>query len=146
MAAPSPNARTHSKLTVCCLTAQQHAQTCGYWYLVQENCGPHTAFETISGLMTWLTERGLALVEDLPASRDRYHWMDIKGSYRTLYHGSYDVFFALQGERTRTLSNGDVTLAIITTDDDGLRTVHTLNPNCRDRPVWNNREDYQALR
>lgn len=31
---------------------------------------------------------------------------------------------------------GQYTLAIITIDPDGLRTVHTLNPNCRDRPVF----------
>jgi hypothetical protein len=53
---------------------------------------------------------------------------------------SYDEFYALDGERSRDLSNGDWTLAIITKDEQGIKTVHTLNPNCRDRPVFDYRE------
>jgi hypothetical protein len=60
----------------------------------------------------------------------------MEGTYHHVMHLSYDTFYALQGERTRSLSNGDYTLAIITTDEDGTRTVNDLNPNCRDRKVF----------
>lgn len=129
---------TYDRLHVCRLTPEQHARTCGYWYTVQSRCTAHTAFATRAGLDRWLSERGLTLTNELPAEGD---WCEIIGSYRTdshLCHASaLDLFTGL---RTRTLSNGDYVEAVITTDEDGLRTVHTLNPNVRNRFTFDYRE------
>lgn len=126
----------HDNLHLCTLNEDAHSRTCGYWYLIRKGgCTPHTAFANRTHLLRWLEERGLSLTEEMPAHGES-SWQSIKGTYKSEMHGSYDKFFALRGYRTRELSNGQYTLAIITTDEDGVRTVHTLNPNCRDRPVF----------
>lgn len=40
---------------------------------------------------------------------------------------------------SRTLSNGEYVEALFTLDDDGKVTVHTMNPNCEDRIVFDYR-------
>ena len=130
-------------LWLCCLTPEQHERTCNYWYTVTTfGSTPHTAFTRRQALLNWLQERGLELSSELPEVRGTFASQRIIGTYRTETHLSYDEFFALKGERTRDLSNGDYTLAIITTGEDGIKTVHTLNPNCHDRPVF----DYRTSR
>lgn len=130
-------AKTNKKLYLCTLNPEWNKKTCDYWYTVEVECStPHTAFNRRESLLQYLQERGLELTEPLPEhGTSSGQWL--KGEYREEMHWSYDEFFALRGIRTRALSNGDYTLAIITTDEDGLRTVHTLNPNCHDRPVFN---------
>ena len=118
-----------------------HARTCNYWYLVQADNTAHTAFTHRASLLRWLEERGLHLPYPLP-KHGVHSWQRAEGSYRRRYQCSYDAFFALQGERTRTMSNGQWTLAILTKDENGFITEHVLNPNCRDRPVF----DYQESR
>jgi hypothetical protein len=130
---------TIEKLHLVTLDPEGHEKTCDYWYLVQTSCFAHTAFNRRESLIQWLQERGLSLTKELP-QHGTFSVQDITGSYRRQMHTSYDEFYALQGARTRTLSNGDWTLAIITTDGDGLKTVHTLNPNCHDRQVFDYRE------
>lgn len=129
----------YTNMYVATLTPEQHAKTCNYWYTVQANAFAHVAFTQASSLMLWLEERGLELTAPL-AAKGESSWQPIKGSYRDVAHMSYDEFYALQGKRTRAMSNGDYTLAIITDDADGLKTVHTLNPNCHDRPVFDHAE------
>lgn len=113
-----------------------HATTCNYWYLIRSGGStPHTAFTTRAALLRWLEERGLHLTAALP-EHGAHSWQPLLGSYRRRYLWSYDEFFALKGERTRSLSNGDWTLAILTPDEHGEITESLLNPNCRDRPVF----------
>jgi len=122
------------------LTEEQHAQTCGYWYLVQAEGRAHTAFSNREHLIRWLEERGLSIVGEL-AMAGTHSIVHVDGSYRTEMHMSYDHFFSLDGIMIRSLSNGDYTLGIITEDDEGC-IVHTLNPNMRHRLVF----DYTASR
>lgn len=129
----------YDRLHLITLDRDQHLSTCGYWYLVQSRCRAHTAFARRESLVHWLEERGLKLTKPLP-DHGTHSVQEIEGAYRVSAHLSYDEFFSLLGDRTRTMSNGDYTLAIITSDADGLRTVHHLNPNCRDRPTFNHAE------
>jgi hypothetical protein len=133
----------YSKLAAISLTPEGHARTCNYWYLVQHSWGPHTAFTTRRGLDRWLEERGLRLAGELAHNAVHSEVM-IEGEYASEMHHSYDQFYALENVilETKDLSNGDWTLARITRDENGIRTVHTLNPNCRHRPVF----DYNACR
>jgi hypothetical protein len=134
---------THDALHVARLDQKAHERTCGYWYTVSSHSTAHTAFVTRAGLDRWLAERGLRLagpLDEVPSH------CPITGSYRTTSH-LYDAasFPELEGERTRTLSNGDWVEAIITHDADGLRTVHTLNPNVRDRTTFDYRESHRLM-
>lgn len=125
----------HANLHLTTCDQNHHDRTCGYWYIVQSGAMSNCAFSRRESFLQFLNERGLELTKELP-NHTEPSFQSITGSYRTQMHGSYDEFFALRGIRTRTMSNAQYTLAIITTDDDGIRTVHTLNPNCRDRPVF----------
>ena len=107
----------------------------------------HTAFATRAGLNRWMDERGLALEGELPEAGTS-GGARIIGEYRTASHGFHlggDPYagMAPDGEwhallpmaATATLSNGQYTLALIT-EDDSVRTVHTLNPNVRERVIF----------
>ncbi len=126
---------TRDNLHLITCDQERHDRTCGYWYLIQSRAMSCTAFARRESFLQYLNERGLSLSESMPAHTE-WSSQHISGQYREQMHMSYDEFFALVGSRTRTLSNGQYTLAIITSDDDGIRTVHTLNPNCHDRPVF----------
>lgn len=132
---------TYENLYVATLDQKFHERTCNYWYLVQTSTLSHTAFHNRDNLLTWLKERGLTLTEPL-AEHGTSSWQAVNGSYRTQSHSDYEEFYGQQGITSRTLSNGDWTLAIITTDADSTKTVHTLNPNCKNRHVF----DYEASR
>lgn len=126
------------------LDPEWNRRTCNYWYLVHANVSQsHTAFHTHAGLVKWLEERGLSLASELPKHATHGQAL-IAGEYREEMHMSYDEFYSLDGVilDTRDLSNGQYTLARITLDPDELRTAHTLNPNCRYRPVF----DYETCR
>lgn len=125
---------TNKDLYVCHLTAEQRKKTCGYWFTVTNRGGtPHTAFETRESLELWATERGLTLPA-IPNQGD-HGW--IIGEYRQESHlHDADSFESIPGDRSRTLSNGDYVVAIISRGEDGIRTVHTLNPNVRTRQVF----------
>ena len=131
----------YSRLSLTVLNQEMHDRTCGYWFTVSDYGTAHTAFATRSALVNWLSERGLTTAEEIP-DPGSIRTIKIEGAYRTSLDGDREAFDALEGERTRVLQNGEYTLAIITHDDDGLRTVHRLNPNVRDRPVF----DYQQSR
>lgn len=130
---------THTRLYVCHLDEQRHRQTCGYWFTVSGDGGQaHIAFATRAGLDRWMLERGLALDGDLTAQPSH---CAIVGSYRTNSHMLDSANFPqIVGERTRAMSNGQWVEAIISTDADGIKTVHTLNPNVRDRKTFDYRE------
>ena len=124
------------KLTLIQATPEQARNTCGpYWYLVQDYYTSHTAFCRRESFLNYLEERGLALSEPL-VEQGTYAYQVIIGGYDQVMHMSYDAFYALPAIiETRTLSNGSYTLARIT-EDNGIRTVHTLNPNCEHRPEY----------
>lgn len=130
-----PYNRRVKNLSLSCLTPEQHAQTCGYWYCVQTDCMAWTAFATVEGLNRWLDERGLSLSEPLPPAKT-HQWQPIIGEYIENSHMSYDEFYALKGPRTKVLSNANYTMGIITTDENGIKVVNYLNCNCKDRTVY----------
>lgn len=134
-------ARTHSRLHLVSLNPHQHRSTCGYWYLIQQSCAPHTAFRTKAGLMQWAAERGLSFPCVVP-NPGTHMTCDVIGSYReTAYLGDAEAFDATKPAiDTRTLSNGEYVEAKITIDPDGIRTVHTLNPNERTRHIFDYKE------
>lgn len=125
----------YRNLQVCSLTPDQKRNTCGYWYTVTDSCTAHTAFARRESLMQWLEERGLSLTEPLP-EQGTFGFQKIKGEYARQLEGSYDAFYALPAIiETRTLDNGEYTLARIT-EENGVRTVHVLNCNNRHRPKF----------
>ena len=128
--------QTYSKLAVASLTPEQHAKTCGYWYVVQNQCMAHTAFATKEHLQKWADERGLTLPE-LPANRGEHSCGDIKGSYSDAMHMDPEAFHALRpnARHVLKLSNGDYTRGLIH-DEGGHKVVHYLNPNVHEREVF----------
>ena len=141
----------HSNLICIALNAEQHARTCGYWYLVQKvTGGPHTAFVTRQGLERWLEERGLkceipTAVQPDDYGKGRNNWTPIQGIYGKRWIWSMDKFYALPAVvRSKTLSNGDYVEAFIT-EEDGLRVVNTLNPNVRGRKTFPHAEAHKEM-
>lgn len=131
------------KLHLCSLTAEQRSRTCGYWYVVTADGFSHTAFRTRSALLRWMELRGLAPTAEIPESGEwSAQWLT--GEYRHTAHMEARALDYLEGTRTRTLSNGDWVEAVIVTDSDGVRNVHTLNPNVRERRTFDYRES-QAI-
>lgn len=135
-------ARTYSGMWLCSLTAEQRERTCSYWYTVTTyGATPHTAFRTKAALLRWLDLTGLSVDDNIPEHGTGGSFR-IKGEYREemLLHDAAS-FYSLEGVRTRAMSNGDYVDAIVTTDPyDGLRTIHTLNPNVKNRRVYNHQE------
>lgn len=125
---------TYTDLWASHLDPEHHARTCGYWYTVTTRATSHVAFAERAHLDRWLAERGLTLAGDISAEGSH---CEIIGAYRRALHILPPAEFEqLDGLRTRTVDNGDYTLAIISTDRDGLRVEHVLNPNVHDRPVF----------
>lgn len=132
------------KLYLCSLTAEQRANTCGYWYTVTRGSMAHTAFRTKAALLAWLDDCGLSLTAELPEKVGIHSFQALHGDYAERSHMDYSDFYALPAiKEVRCLSNGDWTLGRIT-ESDGMRTVHTLNPNCHHRPIFDYRTS-QAL-
>ncbi len=133
--------RTYDHLSLSQITREQASRTCGpYYYIVQTGAMAHTAFRTEAGFLRWLEERGLALTKPL-APKGEHQYQELIGAYQDCMTLDDAAFDALDAEiETRTLSNGDYTLAKITTSADGVRQVHYLNPNCRGRIVYPHQE------
>jgi len=140
---------TYHRLWLACLDQEGHDRTVGYWYTITTaSATAHTAFRQRSSLLRWVEERGLSIIGELPA-HGVHQVHRIEGTYRTALHADRTEFDAttIGGIRTRTLGNGDWTLAIITTDPDGDRTVHTLACSVPepDRPVFDRLESEAML-
>lgn len=146
--------QVHGNLWAASLTQESHERTCGYWFTVTSGAIAHTAFATRAGLDRWLSERGLSLENDLPAA-GTFGSTRIAGEYRTESHGEFvseDSFEMGEGDwslvdpilATADLSNGDYTMALIT-EEDGVRTVHTLNPNVKTRVVYDRKTTAEWL-
>jgi hypothetical protein len=140
---------TYNNLWITPLDHFGNKGTCNYWYTVA-NSFAHNAFNRPENLMLWLEERGLALASELPEHKVGGSSIRVTGSYRQQSHTSYDEFYSLSDVvlDSKTWSNGRITLCRITLDADGIRTEHTLNPNCKYRPEFDYREDpdWQAKR
>jgi hypothetical protein len=162
------HAQSYRQLYAASLTPDFHEQTCGYWFTVTCGAVAHTAFATRAGLDRWLAERGLALEHDIPDYSDpdvvpsRDNWREgftrITSEYRTVMHGEFspaedDPYRMTEGDwpppnpvlATAVMSNGQYTLALIT-EEDGVRTVHTLNPNVKTRVVFDRRATDALMR
>jgi len=126
----------YNKLTFISITPEQHARTCGYWYLVRQNHGPYKAFATLGAFYRWAEERGLSVDADKIPVRGEFSYQPIVGEFREERYMDSNAFEAIQGSETRQLDNAAYTLGKITTDADGVRTVHYLNCNVRTRPVF----------
>jgi len=129
---------TNNNLTVTQLDEEAHKKTCGYWYLVTCGSSSHTAFRTLASLRRWLSERNLFLEDELTGTKEiQSVW--INGKYRQKSHMSKTTFAEVVGNESRTMSNGEYVEAKLEVGDDGIVTVHTLNPNVKARKVF----DYQ---
>jgi hypothetical protein len=138
---------TNDRLVLTVLTAEQHEQTCNYWYTVTSRAMSLTAFNSLQGLQLWLTERGLKLTEPL-TEPGTFSYQHIEGAYIEESHLSNKELADWDNLNpvlvSRTLSNGDYVVAKIT-DDNGVRTVHTLNPNVKDRHTFDYRESHRMM-
>jgi hypothetical protein len=148
---------TYDKLFATSLTSEQHERTCNYWFTVTNGATAHTAFETRAGLDRWMSERGLTLENELPPVGT---WGSVRVlyGYREVTHGEFvsdnpadsmsaDDFYALRPvAATAVMSNGAYTLALITEEASGVRTVHTCNPNVRDRVIFDRRRTAELMR
>lgn len=126
-----------SHLSVCALTPDMHSRTCNYWYVVQDRASPHTAaFTYREDLIRWLEDRGLIVEGFIPKAQSG-EWKRIIGTYHEEYHYDEKEFYALPATRDiRVLDNGKWTLGRIVLNADDTRTVHVLNPNVKDRPLY----------
>lgn len=134
----APAVRTYDSMHLACLDEGMHRLTCSYWYTITEHVSPHTAFRTRLALLKFLELRGLAVDGELPEEMGTPACFRVRGSYRTAMHTSLSRFYShAPGAMFQTIamSNGSYTLGLITEEADGLRTVHTLNPNVV-RPIF----------
>ena len=125
-------AELYGELNLTCITPEQHLRTCGYWYLVYNRSTSHTAFRTKEHLFLWLKERGLTINEPIPEKRGTFQSQDIVGSYAKLMMGYESHWDDIRDhiEVCKVLSNGKYTEGKITLNDDGIRIINYLNPNC----------------
>lgn len=149
---------TYANMHATSLDAEQHERTCGYWYTVTCGASAHTAFETRDGLERWLAERGLSLAKRLPAIRGTFASTPVTGYYRAISHGEFlddwpaggmgsgEFYSLVPVLATAVMSNGRYTLGLVTEDGDGVRTVHTLNPNVHTRVVFDQAAARKAMR
>jgi hypothetical protein len=134
-------AEVHNNLWLTSITPEQHEKTCGYWYLVTTDHRSFTAFTSRACLYRWLEERGLDIDESKLAPHGEFSSQPIKGTYSQRWYFSDEEqaqFNNLQGVilETRQCDNAQYTLAKITRDSAGMRTVHLLNCNVKSRVVF----------
>lgn len=137
--------QSYKDLWVTRLDADNKARlNCRYTYLVSANVATrHTAFHSFEALQLWTSERGLTL----PAMPNDESWFSgpIVGSYATVAHMDEATFYATDGALIRVLCNAQYTLGIVAIEPDGTRTVHSLNPNVKTRPVFEYRPEYTPV-
>lgn len=104
----------------------------GYRYLITTPTFSHCAFRTKAGLRQWLRDTGLQIG---PRIKHLWHTRPLLGHYYDDMMGDEQAFAQLrqsgQWREARAMSNGDYTRAVITWDNEGVNTIHYLNPNCR---------------
>lgn len=130
---------THNSLGLSCLTAEQRAKTCSYWYTLTSGSTAYTAFRTREALEFFLEIHQLKLRDPLPAKLGEHAYIPVEGETRTIMHREMEDM-PTEGRRILHMSNGDHTLGLVTEDEKGP-VVHYLNPNA-DRLVF----DHAAAR
>lgn len=131
----------YENLIVCRLSREMRAQTCGYWYVVRSDWSmPHTAFRTRKSLDLWLSTLGLSLTSPLDHAGDSCR---IAGSYRRVYRTPEELS-SLKGHCIRVLDNAQYTAGVITTDEDGTKTINLAGPNSN-RVVYDYAASERAL-
>lgn len=136
----------YSNMQVTALTPEWHERTCNYWYTVTCGATAHTAFTTRRGLDRWMTERGLRLDGKLPEATGEFATMRVIGEYYRASHMDEAEFYAVRPVViTAAMSNARYTLALID-EADGVRTVHTLNPNVKTRIQVDSHPGYAIMR
>jgi hypothetical protein len=134
-----PYTQTYTDLHLSCIDEERHHRTCDYWYLLSSGALSHTAFADAEEMLMWLNQRGLWLTDALPAERGTVKHIGIGGSYRESSYLDVAVFQAIQPTRDQfflkiaVLDNARWTLGKVTQDEDGIRTVHHLNCNVKER-------------
>jgi hypothetical protein len=127
-----PYIQTHNALWLGCLDQQQHDRSNDYWYTITSGGCPHTAFRSRRDVLRWLSERGLHLLERLPEKGTGKH-MRIEGTYHRASYLDVQAFVEISPLlKVAEMSNSRYTLAKVT-EQDGVRTIHLLNPNVRER-------------
>lgn len=136
--------RNLNALSVACLTAEQRARTCGYWYCVSDHGTAQTAFRTRFAFLQWLGDRNLEIDGELPPE-GVHGFFTIKGTFRTAMHMDREIFDHIDGKSRLQVSNGEYTLATLAPDPDGIVCEHVLNPNVKDRPTYDYREAQRLI-
>ena len=129
--------RTYKDFLVTHLTAEQHARTCNYWYVVRTDGTAHTAFRTLRGLLAWCKTHGLPEPVGIGGHAAT---VELKGAYQEEMYMDRESFDAIQGKHIIKLSNGSYTLGKVTSDTNGVCTVHYCNPNVCNRPHFNHQD------
>lgn len=120
-------ARIHDRLTLICLSPEQHLRTCNYWYLLQSRATAYTAFRTREALEFFLDLHHLELTKPLPADRGTHAFISVEGITRERMHGTGETM-PTDGRRILQMSNGDYTLGIVEEDAEGA-IIHYIGPN-----------------
>lgn len=132
-----PYVETYEQLHLACLDPEFHRRTVGYWYTITSRAMSHVAFRTAEELKDWLKERGLKLTSSLPRERGTPKNIFIEGSYRRASYMDVEAFKAIRPLlKVAEMSNGQYTLGKVTKDQNGVRTVHYLNPNVAKRVMF----------
>lgn len=132
----TPYVQVYSAFWLTCLDPEWHERTCGYWYTVTSGAQSHTAFATAEELMQWLNERGLRLTDSLPEECGTYKAIRVEGTYKRASYMDVETFEAIVPLLTvAEMSNAQYTLGKVT-EEQGVRTVHYLNPNVKERIVF----------
>jgi len=118
----------YDSLNITSLTPEQRRKTCGYWYVVTNNCTPHTAFRTRKAALTWLQSLNLTINTEL-AEEGQFQTQEVHGNYiRACIMTGSDGWDALPGIPTVALENGSYRPAKLDSVGD-MRVLYTCNPN-----------------
>lgn len=128
--------RIIQNLTLCCLTAEQRAKTCDYWYTITTRSTPYTAFRTRAALEFFLEIHDLTLSAPLPETLGTHAVIEITGDVRLVDHGSLETL-PVTGRPVMHLSNGDHVTGYLV-QEGGHPVLHYPGPNS-DRQVHDHR-------
>lgn len=130
----SQHDRRHEKLTLMCLTAEQRALTCDYWYTITTfGSTPHTAMRTRAALEFWLQTRGLHLTRPLPDTLGTHTVIPLEGQYRERFHSRMEDL-PQTGRKILVMSNGAYTEGRVT-QEEGCAVIHAVHANAPRRVI-----------
>jgi len=118
---------TYGHLGLNCLTPEQRARTCDYWYTVTSRNAAYTAFRTREALDFFLDLHGIAISSPIPRDYGTWAHIPLVGETRQVMHGD-SAQMPASGRRVLHMSNGDYTLGIAVPDDKGV-VIHFVGPS-----------------